>query len=258
MPRYIVSFYPGSAGRFISNILWSLATGQDNSIELTRFNSAHLSSPWRNNWENGGEGINEHDSNMWQTFSWKADPVILPTHTYPNFELVNSRFERFKTIIITFTTSEFRLIYGNIVYKNGFDLYPTDEAQTSATFNRLDQHYHSLTGVSLKQVEDPTMLPMDITKKLYLKEYASMYAIRIKEAEPFISPQVPSNTPVMLLPYKDILTGKALTTLCQFTGGTVRQSILDQYEKYIKGQHELIKNKMPWLTLDDSYQYNCN
>lgn len=251
MDRYIVSFFRGSSGRFISNILWLLITGQKHEIELTAFNSAHVTAPWRKNWVNEGLDTKEHDLDIWNTFQYTMDPVILPTHVYPNFSSIDDNLTGFKTIIITYSLKELHVVCGNSVYKNGFDLFPEDDAKKSYTYTRLVSHYETLTG---GRMPDPAHIPIDVLKKMYLKEFKTSYNDAINE---FVDASVPPGMEegVLLLPYKDILTGKALTTLSEFTNRPIPPYVKDEYTKYIRRQHDLIATKMKWVNLDDSYRY---
>ena len=120
--KYIISFCPGSSGRFVTALLDSLILRKNHYIDLCPYNSAHNHGFYR--------GVNLIDPNhpcVYHDLSFdsrSSEPIhsnILHTHVFPDFELINlinSRFSDIGIIIIKVDLSDLREVFFNSAYKN--------------------------------------------------------------------------------------------------------------------------------------------
>jgi hypothetical protein len=100
--KYIISFFPGSSGRFVGSVLDRIIRASDDPLELCPYNSAHLDKTYF-----GLSMVDIHRPNIYEVLIF--DPTdtkdylfskILRTHVYPDFKIINSRFNDVGIILI--------------------------------------------------------------------------------------------------------------------------------------------------------------
>lgn len=115
---YIISFFPGTSGKLIAQVLWRMINGIDETIHFTPENSAHVSYPWESSWHHPKTS----DPNTAGTDVYKEltfDPIaILATQMYPDFDTIKTRLPNTKIIIISIDENDLLEIAFNHITKN--------------------------------------------------------------------------------------------------------------------------------------------
>lgn len=204
--KFIVSFSPGSGGRFVAAILDRIALQIDDPIYICPYNSAHFVARKIPGFDypinyTGISSVDPNCSNIYELLEFDDPPVnfktslILSTHTYPDFELINKKFENIGIIIITLREEDMKEVVFNSSYKNQ-NIHLDDE----------------ILEIRSKK------LPYSIGYRNFLKD--QMY---------------PSNC--LTLPYADIFTNRLLDKLKNFLEvDTIPESVLDAHASYISGR----------------------
>lgn len=119
--KYIISFRPGSSGRFIKSLLDRIIMGSINPVEICPFNSSHLDESFT------GISISDiHAPDIYNILTYEfTNPElgqsfskIFATHTYPDFETINTRFDDIGIILIKPDHDDAKEIVFNSIYKN--------------------------------------------------------------------------------------------------------------------------------------------
>jgi hypothetical protein len=119
--RYIISFKPGSSGRFIKFILISLLTDSDADIQLSDVNDTHLNYPNTAFGTLVSREIMHRPiiySNTDTIFDKYASVRVLATHAYPNIELLTAWDVKPGVILITVDPASKAEIQFNALLKN--------------------------------------------------------------------------------------------------------------------------------------------
>lgn len=120
--RYIISFSPGSSGRFIQFILISLVTNSDVDIQLSEVNDAHLNYPEEVAFGTLVSRENMHKSIIYSNtdtiFDNYASVKVLATHAYPNIKALTSWDVKPGVILITIDPTDKIEIRLNNLLKN--------------------------------------------------------------------------------------------------------------------------------------------
>ena len=118
--KYIISFFPGSSGRFVCSVLDRIIRGSDDPLELCPYNSSHLDKTYL-----GFSMSDPHRPNIYEVLVF--DPTntkdylfskICRTHVYPDFKTINSRFNDVGIILIKPNIDDAIEIMFNYKYKN--------------------------------------------------------------------------------------------------------------------------------------------
>jgi hypothetical protein len=251
---YIVSFIPGTSGRFVSSIIWSLINNLDVNIEYTKHNSAHTTSHWALSWAN--QPVFTTDVYKKIEFSDSPSPLnpygnkLLNTHVFPDWDTIRQRFPNAKIVVLSYTENDFLEITGNALLKNGFDgLEKTPPHDTLYTRFILNCH-RKLYG----REYDYTKITTNEIREISLEYY--IYEKQFLPTRPFRNPVIPPDfvDTTLVLSYNDLFTMeseqyKGLSSLANFTDTIVSDSVQKMYEKYVDGRDKLIKEKMPWILL---------
>ena len=236
---YIISFYPGTSGRFVRYVLYSLLTGSEIDLELTDVNSSH------NFNEYTGVSISDPNiRNIYDVFTFDewapiTTPKILATHAYPEINVINKRVPDSKIILITFDRSDLLEIFGNIVYKNLFN-DPTGPIN----------HTNLLRYWNL--VNDKPMVPIQLLSDDELREgikkiVYSLHCVMTRNSARFMD-DVAINSRILAIPYKELFDiTTTIARLEKFTGTVANEALVKNYMKYIAGRKDFIKKYMPWL-----------
>jgi len=114
--KYIISFIPGSSGRFVLAIMDRILLGLDTIINLSEDNSAHENTI--KIWGNLKFGLPTPSNNYEPLESNNTDIHVFHTHIYPKFDLINSRFKNVGIILIKPDIQDMREILFNNLTKN--------------------------------------------------------------------------------------------------------------------------------------------
>ena len=127
--RYIISFNPGSSGRFIKFILISLITNSDVDIQLSEVNDAHLNYPEEVAFGALVSRENMHKSTIYSNtdtiFDNYASVKVLATHAYPNIKALTSWDVKPGVILITIDPTDKTEIRLNNLLKNKNNTIPS-------------------------------------------------------------------------------------------------------------------------------------
>jgi hypothetical protein len=115
---YIISFFPGTSGKLIAQVLWRMINGIDETIHFTPENSAHISYPWESSWHHPETSDpNNAGTDMYKELTF--DPIAtLATQMYPDFDTIRTRLPNTKIIIISISEDELSEIAFNHITKN--------------------------------------------------------------------------------------------------------------------------------------------
>lgn len=115
---YIISFFPGTSGKLIAQVLWRMINGIDETIHFTPQNSAHVSYPWESSWHHP-ETSDPNNAGPAMYSELTFDPIgILATQMYPDFDTIKDRLPNTKIIIISVSEDDLLEIAFNHITKN--------------------------------------------------------------------------------------------------------------------------------------------
>lgn len=202
--RYIISFNPGSSGRFIKFILISLITNSDVDIQLSEVNDAHLNYPEEVAFGALPSRENMHKSTIYSNtdtiFDNYASVRVLATHAYPNIKALTAWDVKPGVILITVDPSDKTEIRLNNLLKN-----------KKVTISNLD----------MTKCTDPMHVSFIFTKPI-----ESDIVLSLKYSDIFI-------------PTENSYLG--LEQIEKFTGLTASEKIKQNYKKYVDGRNNLLE-----------------
>lgn len=115
---YIISFFPGTSGKLIAQVLWRMINDIDEEILFTPQNSAHVSYPWETSWSHPmTKDPNIAGPNMFDELSFQSKG-ILATQMFPNFDVLADRLPNTKVIVIQVEEQDLKEIAFNHITKN--------------------------------------------------------------------------------------------------------------------------------------------
>ena len=247
--QYVISYFTGTSGRFVSQLIWnSLPTDQKLQI-ITNFNSVHKNS-FQHSYK--VESISRFDDTIYKNFSFLNDIGLFNAHKLPNFDDFKFMCERYpnaKFIIISFTSSDFAEIVGNNIYKNGFAFMFDPHAYNYKIINqKIREAYYTVYNKNYPYGDElPPINVMEQIYNLFSKNLIGMFG---RPYDPFINPKIPEfvKEKTLVLPYKQLFdVDMLLDTLRDFLQN---DEILKQKtfaDEYVKGQKELVQQLMPWV-----------
>jgi hypothetical protein len=132
--KYIISFTPGSSGRFIHAVLNDLMHQSEDVIEFNKNNDAHFELAITAFAED--IGVNSLDVFKVATFDSRLVNV-LKTHTYPDFDVIRERFgDDVGIILITISLDNLPEIVFNSQLKNEGKILSTDVLKSISKFKQ--------------------------------------------------------------------------------------------------------------------------
>ena len=211
--RYIISFKPGSSGRFIKFILISLLTDSNADIQLSEVNDTHLNDV--------GQAFgtlvlreNMHKSNVYSNVDTIFDnyaPVrVFPTHAYPKINAIKCWDVLPGIILITIDPADKAEIELNHIIKNKF----VDLNSTNLTIDEIIKK-------SLQKTMWTFNNPIESDIVLSLK-YADIFT-----------------------PTEHSYLG--LEHIEHFTGLKASEKVKQNYKKYVDGRKNFIEKHQPIL-----------
>ena len=199
--KYVVSFIPGSSGRFIVSILDRMIRQSEHPIELCENNSAHLNQTYT--------GISHSNPNDPEIFKYlefdsneRVESSILSTHTFPNFNLINQRLSNIGIILITVAETDIIEVIFNSHMKN---------RNRKLSYNELMLHKQFALKKHSKFITVDTY-----PDNCLLLEYSDLFE---REDDEFL----------------------ALKKIKEFTNLAVPQHVIETYKNYVNNRTEILK-----------------
>jgi hypothetical protein len=211
---YIVSFLPGSSGRFITSILWRMLTGGP-AFTFTDENAAHTLSPWDTTFTTTDGSFDCNSKKIYEIIEFKEGLGLVHTHTYPDFDIVRSspKLENTKLIIITVSHDDHQEVAHNWVKKNT-DLHERWQSRLLKGLNYFKDNY--VPAVDPMQMHNfcNSNVPEDLTSRVLSFNYSDIY----KE-----------------------INGSyvALEKLQKFVGKDANESVVENYHEYVNNRNKL-------------------
>jgi hypothetical protein len=164
--KYIVSFVPGSSGRFVVELLDRMILQSNTPIIIGEDNSAHLNKIYTGNCM-----PSPNDERVFEYL--KFDPInckdfkfsyIFWCHVYPDFNVINSRFDDIGIILIKINHEDLPEIVSNSFFKNKKYII-SKKSIPNLVAHRIDTNYQFLKD----DVYPKNCLVLDY-KEIYQKE----------------------------------------------------------------------------------------
>lgn len=262
MTGYSVSFFPGSSGRFIANIVYSLLNNLEADIIYDDVNSSHGTTLYKSNidFDKIPDVEYQSKSNYLQLFRYlhflPCDYVpVLPTHSYPVTEDLdaNKNKDTFKMIVIGLTKNDLLEVNTNHIVKN---IWPLLDKLKTVGFNGLSKVDESYMNDTIKSLGEYKVNFLKLDRHDTIEQYVRLASIKqlntsyIRFIEPVIDPKYLAKT--LVLQYNDLfvktVTGyKGLDILSSWFGILPSESLLRTYTKYVEGRNLLV-DKFEFLT----------
>lgn len=257
MLGYSVSFFPGSSGRFLSNILYCLLNDLELDLSYDERNSSHNTTYYKSNFDISLIPALEYGSksNHVQLFKYLCflpmDTIsVLPTHAYPLSELLekNPYTNTFKMVIIEVSENNLVEINTNSVIKNTWPLL--DKLKTEG-FDKLSDSENGYMNEFIKSLAEFKINLLQLKSFDTIERYARLVSNKQKNTEHmrFINPKIDPKyvDKTLILKYDDIFaktnTGyKGLDILQEWVGKKGSDTLLQNYSLYVEGRNKLIKS----------------
>lgn len=245
---YIVAFKAGSSGRLIANIIWGLLDNTNYECVLTDFNSTHNFTPYATSFDLSLMPDSMRmfsDPKIYSYFTFTSNPGIITVHPYPDFNAIRERFPNTKIIIISYNDNDIDEISGNSLLKNGFE---------NLLSNNI-RHNNETKFISLiyKKMFHEEYIGQSLDESSMREIFSRYYKIVFFEFynSQFINPIVPVDfvNKTLVLEYREICTDMqgVLNKISKFTNADIQNGVVQLYEDYLIGRHQLIDTHMPWL-----------
>jgi hypothetical protein len=218
---YYVSYGWGTCGSFTSSLLHDFLFGIEEIIPFSESGNSHQRVlNCYENWHASETYLNEANKRLIGAVYDQVRPIdkdvplILFEHSLPVFDDLFSVYPKCKVIIISVTPQDAPRIRGNIFYKIFKDMEIRNELE-------FDKNQPNMVRLAGKFMNLDLKCPEQYSKN------------------------------VNVLPMYDIIHSKmkTLTLLSQLTNKPITEKIIETYDKYIEAQEELVRTKMPWVTV---------
>lgn len=220
---YLVSYCWGTCGSFISSLIYDFLFNPEEVIPFSKEGNSHERLiNCHNNW-NVRQEYNTHPFRREVGFIYdhispinSNKPLILLDHRFPVFDNLFSIYPKCKNIIISFTPKDVPRIKGNTFYK--LKLLKSNSLETVQDFNT---YKHNIAAIEEKFMNLDLKCPVEYSKN------------------------------INVLPMYDIIhhKEKTLMLLSQVTQRPITKKITEIYNQYLEAQDELVRTKMPWVTI---------
>ena len=230
--HYIISFFTGTSGKLIAQVLWRMINDLDEEILFTPENSAHVSYPWENSWKHPvTNDPNLAGPNMFDELSF-SDRGILATQMYPKFDVIRTRLPNTKLIIISVEEEDLPEIAFNHITKN----------------TMVSKHHHGKLESKGYILNDDLWKQLIIERQIDLKRWYKLnqddndlHRNFSKYYKVYVPEDSLDNT--LIIKYSDIYKKQgdsfvALEQLKEFTGKVASQSVLKSYRTYVMNRNK--------------------
>lgn len=230
--QYIISFFPGTSGKLIAQVLWRMINDLDEEILFTPENSAHVSYPWESSWKHPATNDpNLAGLDMFEELSF-SDHGILATQMYPEFDVIRTRLPNVKLIIILVEEDDLPEIAFNHITKN----------------TMVSKHYRGKLEAKGYNLNDDLWKQLIIERQIDLKRWYKsnqddndLYGNFSKYYKVHVPKDSLDNT--LIMKYSDIYKEQgdsfvALEQLKEFTGKVASQLVIKSYRTYVMNRNK--------------------
>lgn len=235
---YIISFFPGTSGKLIAQVLWRMINDVDEEILFTAENSAHISYPWETSWHHPlTKDPNLAGPNMFEQLLFDSKG-ILATQMFPDFNLISEKLPNTKIILIQVEESNLKEIAFNHVTKNNM---------VSANYKKKAES----RGIALtKEFWDSVLIQRQIDLMRWYKfkqDDTDLY----NNFSKYYQIDVPNEfvDKVLIIKYNEIYEPKddsfvALQKLEGFIGRKAGTLISESYKTYVDNRNKIWKTQL--------------
>lgn len=257
MIGYTVSFFPGSSGRFIANILYGLLNDIRFETEWTKENSAHNNTIYKSNIDFSKIPKTNHEaqSNYLRLFKHlqflQSDYVpVLPTHAYPLEEDLDTNPHRYdlRMLIISLTQNDLLEINTNHIVKN---IWPLIDKLKSVGFEGLPKEESLYMYDLIKSLAEYKLNLLQLKNINVVQEYAMLASKKQMQEtfNKFLNTTVSSKyiEKTLIIKYSDLFVEtnasyKGLDLLSKWCNKSITLELAETYVRYVKGRNTLISN----------------
>ena len=252
---YVVSFLPGSSGRFLASIIWCLVNEVDYNLQITLFNSNHHAHLYNNTITNIDK-LDNYSGIDYEQLSWNKIENICAfhSHIYLDFDKIRNNPDLVDTKFIIIRVNENDLLecFCNENYKN--HLQGLLGGHGTMFFPEwIYNDYVKLFGYIDKDCL-ASKLDSDKFQDIILNMYPS-YLDRSKDITHteyrwnFIDVRVPEDftNRTLIVEYSDIFKDNGtvvLNQLANFFNKTPSNYVLEKFQEYVSGRNKFIKEHL--------------
>lgn len=234
---YCISWPGGSCGAFVSMCIYNLVV-KEVEIQLSVNGHAHNNQVvLYDNYEYSGDPtlVDPKDINT---------PLILVDHNELNIDLIFTKFPKCKIIYTTVEQIMIPRLIGNLFFKN---LCEFQGLREDPDWEKL-----KINNPYMKEYTHPKHVPLELVKR-YILSAAADHLLPKYSLSSYTPPHEHAEN-IFFINFYDIIHNitKVLKQLSFITQKPITQFLVDQANKYVQKQEELVKTKMPWL--DDKYR----
>lgn len=235
---YIISFFPGTSGKLIAQVLWRMINDVDEEILFTAENSAHISYPWETSWIHPlTTDPNLAGPNMFEQLSFKTKG-ILATQMFPDFDVLFDKLPNTKVIVIQVEEQDLKEIAFNHITKNNMVSanYKKKALQQGYT---IDQNFWDRT-LKQRQIDLFRWFKLKQDDTDLYRNFSKYYRVSIPEQ--FVDK-------VLIIKYNEIYkpledSFVALEKLENFAGRKAGKLISASYRTYVDNRNKLWKTQI--------------
>jgi hypothetical protein len=246
---YMVNFHGGSFGSFITVLILLLLdiVKEDQDIKFSTYGNAHDLARQRLANHNKTDTTDMRYHQVYDTVGPvdPLSPLVMSSHKFPVWDDLFYYYPKCKNIIVTHNYSDLPRLSGNLFFKTLVDDYYNEEELNGKTIWEEFKMRRSNTALfKNNNIETPLDLPQSDIKML-LSRFISSTSNTFRDKNTIDRPNV------FYLPMSDIIhnKNKTLKMLEQITNRKVTPLIIETYNKFLLAQENLVKTKMPWVTV---------
>ena len=245
---YMVNFHGGSFGSFITVLilLFLDIVKEDKDIKFSTYGNAHNLARQRLANHNRTDTTEMRYHQVYDTVEPidPLSPLVMSSHKFPVWDDLFYYYPKCKNVIVTHNYSDLPRLSGNLFFKTLVDEYYNEENLNGKTI--WEEFKIRRSDVELfknSNIETPLDLSQSDIKML-LSRF-------ISPNNNFRGENIIDRPNVFYLPMSDIIhnKNKTLKMLEQITNCKVTPLIIETYNKFLLAQENLVKTKMPWVTV---------
>lgn len=223
---YTVTYWPGSAGSFISVLIAAFIGLHKGSLRLSKHGNVHMNQclhlPSR--LVPGRPHIPYLERDPIDDYT----PIVFRCHQLPDFNVLSTRFPKNKNMIIQYEVDDQYHMALNVFYKIYIDNWDSNPNNQTAWDGIKDLYFD---GIS----EPKQAAEEQIKKYIFTKQYPDQILYPFNVNQEILG--------VTRITFKDIFENKnkILQVLSELTEKTVTDEISDLYDQYMLGQQSILQ-----------------